>query len=117
MSITSEDKQKLVSRFQRHHKDSGSSEVQISILTERIKNLTDHFKVHKKDHHSRKGLLALVSRRRKLLDYLKKRENQKYQKNYSGIKYQEVKDYFKTNVSSALFSKDKGKQLCKNQLN
>lgn len=80
MSITSEDKQKMIGRFQRDHKDTGSPEVQISILTKRIKNLTGHFKFHKKDHHSRRGLLGMVSRRRKLLDYLKKRDYPKYLK-------------------------------------
>lgn len=78
MSITSEDKQKLIGRFQRDHKDTGSPEVQVSILTTRIKNLTEHFKVHKKDHHSRRGLLGLVARRRKLLDYLRRKDYTKY---------------------------------------
>lgn len=78
MSITSEEKQNLIGNFQRDPKDTGSPEVQISLLTTRIKNLTEHFKVHKKDHHSRRGLLGLVSRRRKLLDYLKKKDFQKY---------------------------------------
>lgn len=80
MSITQEDKQKLVGRFQRDHKDTGSPEIQIAIITERIKNLTGHFNVHKKDHHSRRGLLGLVSRRRRLLKYLKKKDNQRYLK-------------------------------------
>lgn len=78
MSIASEDKQKLISRFQRDNKDTGSPEVQVSVLTERIKSLTGHFKLHKKDHHSRRGLLGLVSRRRKLLDYLKRKNYPKY---------------------------------------
>lgn len=80
MSITSEDKQKLIGRFQRNHKDTGSDEVQVAILTKRIKNLTAHFNMHKKDHHSRRGLLGLVSKRRKLLDYLKRKDYQKYLK-------------------------------------
>lgn len=80
MSITSEEKQKLIGRFQRDHKDTGSPEVQISLLTTRIKNLTGHFKVHKKDHHSRRGLLGLVARRRKLLDYLKRKDYERYLK-------------------------------------
>ena len=80
MSITSEEKQKQIGRFQRNHKDTGSPEVQISIITNRIQTLTDHFKDHKKDHNSRKGLLGLVSRRRKLLNYLKKKDYQKYLK-------------------------------------
>ncbi len=80
MSITSEAKQKLIGSFQRDHKDSGSPEVQAAVLTERIKNLTEHFKVHKKDHHSRRGLLGMVARRRKLLDYLKRKNYQSYLK-------------------------------------
>jgi len=80
VSITSEDKQKLIGRFQRDHKDTGSPEVQVSVLTTRIKNLTEHFKVHKKDHHSRRGLLGLVARRRKLLDYLRRKDYTKYLK-------------------------------------
>jgi small subunit ribosomal protein S15 len=80
VSITRKEKQKLVRRFQRDHKDTGSPEVQAAILTKRIKNLTGHFKTHKKDHHSRRGLLGMVSRRRKLLDYLKRTDFQKYLK-------------------------------------
>jgi small subunit ribosomal protein S15 len=80
LSITSEDKQKLIGRFQRNHKDTGSPEVQAAILTRRIKNLTEHFNTHKKDHHSRRGLLGLVSKRRKLLDYLKVVDYKKYLK-------------------------------------
>jgi small subunit ribosomal protein S15 len=80
VSITVEGKQKLISKFQRDHKDTGSTEVQIAILTKRIKSLTEHFKSHKKDNHSRKGLLGLVSRRRKLLQYLKREDYQKYLK-------------------------------------
>jgi len=80
VSITSEDKQKLIGRFQRNHKDTGSAEVQVAILTKRIKNLTSHFDMHKKDHHSRRGLLGLVAKRRKLLDYLKRKDYQKYLK-------------------------------------
>ncbi|MCK4819631.1 30S ribosomal protein S15 [bacterium] len=80
MSITSEQKQKQISSFQRNHKDTGSPEVQISILTTRIKNLTDHFKTHKKDHHSRKGLLGMVSKRRQLLKYIRKTDYDAYLK-------------------------------------
>ncbi|MCP5051550.1 MAG: 30S ribosomal protein S15 [bacterium] len=78
MSITSEEKKDLIGKFQRDEKDTGSPEVQVSLLTKRIKNLTDHFKAHKKDHHSRRGLLAMVARRRKLLDYLKRKDFTKY---------------------------------------
>lgn len=76
MSITAERKQTLIQEYARDPKDTGSPEVQISILTERIVNLTAHFKTHAKDHHSRRGLLVLVGKRRRLLDYLK-RENAK----------------------------------------
>jgi small subunit ribosomal protein S15 len=78
VSVTREDKQKLIGRFQRDHKDTGSPEVQISLLTNRIRDLTGHFKLHKKDNHSRRGLLAMVAKRRKLLDYLKRKNYQKY---------------------------------------
>lgn len=79
MSITSEKKQKLIKEFQREKEDTGSPEVQIAILTERISALTGHMNAHKKDFHSRYGLLKLVSRRRKLLDYLNKRNPESYQ--------------------------------------
>ena len=79
MSIKKETKTALITEYKAHEKDTGSPEVQIAILTERINNLTEHFKVHKKDHSSRRGLLKLVSQRRRLLDYLKKHDNAKYQ--------------------------------------
>ncbi len=63
-------KEKIVEKHRRHDKDTGSPEVQIALLTDRIKELTDHFKLHKKDHHSRRGLLLLVGKRRRLLNYL-----------------------------------------------
>lgn len=74
MSITNEQKQTLINKFQRTSNDTGSTHVQVAILTERIKYLTEHFKTHKKDHHSRRGLLILVARRRRLLQYLKKND-------------------------------------------
>jgi small subunit ribosomal protein S15 len=80
VSITTEEKQKLIRKFQRNPNDTGSPEVQISLLTERILDLTGHFKVHKKDHHSRRGLLGMVSKRKKLLDYLKGKDYQAYLK-------------------------------------
>ena len=80
MSITVEKKGQLISEYQRKEKDTGSPEVQIALLTERINNLTEHFKVHKKDHHSRRGLLILVGRRRKLLDYLNAKDPERYRK-------------------------------------
>jgi small subunit ribosomal protein S15 len=71
-------KKETIKGFQKHGTDTGSSEVQIALLTERINGLTDHFKKNKKDHHSRRGLLMLVNRRRKLLKYLKSVDNAKY---------------------------------------
>ncbi len=78
MSITAERKNALVKEFAQKAGDTGSPEVQVAILTERINNLTDHFKTHKKDNHSRRGLLKLVSSRRSLLDYLKKKDESRY---------------------------------------
>ncbi|HHN73331.1 MAG TPA: 30S ribosomal protein S15 [Thermopetrobacter sp.] len=79
MSITPERKQELIREFATAEGDTGSPEVQVAILTERIRNLTEHFKVHRKDNHSRRGLLKLVSQRRKLLDYLKRKDAARYQ--------------------------------------
>ena len=73
-----EKKQELVQKFKRHEKDTGSPEVQVALLSERITYLTDHFKTHKKDHHSRRGLLKLVGQRRRLLDYLKSTDLGRY---------------------------------------
>jgi small subunit ribosomal protein S15 len=78
MSITKEKKQELIGTYRKHETDTGSPEVQIALLTERIANLTEHFKTHKKDHHSRRGLLKLVGHRRRLLDYLKKKDIERY---------------------------------------
>ena len=80
MSITKERKQEVIKANKMHEKDSGSSHVQIAVLTERINNLGPHFKSQPKDHHSRRGLLQLVSRRRKLLDYLKRENQEAYYK-------------------------------------
>ena len=79
MSITAERKQELVKQFATGKGDTGSPEVQIAILTERITNLTDHFKSHVKDNHSRRGLLKMVSQRRGLLDYMKKTDTKRYE--------------------------------------
>jgi small subunit ribosomal protein S15 len=76
--FTSEDKKKLIDRFRLHESDTGSPEVQIGLLTHRISYLTDHLKVHKKDHHSRRGLLMLVGRRRRLLNYVKSNDIKRY---------------------------------------
>ncbi len=78
MSITAERKQALMTEFATAKGDTGSPEVQVAILSERIKNLTEHFKDHKKDNHSRRGLLALVSQRRSLLDYVKRKDEARY---------------------------------------
>lgn len=76
--LSKERKTELIGTFGVHENDTGSPEVQIALLTERINYLTEHFKVHKKDHHSRRGLLKLVSHRRKLLDYLKRKDFKRY---------------------------------------
>jgi len=78
MTMTAVEKKKIVDEYARAERDTGSPEVQIALLTSRIKYLTEHFKVHKKDHHSRRGLLKLVGQRRRLLNYLKKRDLEKY---------------------------------------
>jgi small subunit ribosomal protein S15 len=80
MSITAERKQALIAEYGAKQGDTGSPEVQIAVLTERINNLTNHFKTHKKDNHSRRGLLKLVSQRRRLLDYVKSKEEGRYRK-------------------------------------
>ena len=79
MSITAERKHELITTHARTEGDTGSAEVQVAILSERIANLTEHFKTHKKDNHSRRGLLKLVSQRRSLLDHLKKSDAGRYQ--------------------------------------
>ncbi len=78
MSITTERKSELVKEYARSEGDTGSPEVQVAILTERIRNLTEHMRVHKHDFHSRRGLLVMVGQRRRLLDYLKKKEQGRY---------------------------------------
>ena len=78
MSLSSESKSEIIKEYSRGDRDTGSSEVQIAILTKRITELTDHFSEHKKDHHSRQGLLKMVSKRRKLLDYLKNNDQDRY---------------------------------------
>ena len=78
MSVTAEKKQEIISDNARQSGDTGSPEVQVAILTERINNLTQHFKAHHKDNHSRRGLLAMVNKRRSLLDYLKKKDVARY---------------------------------------
>ena len=78
MSVTAERKAQIIAENARGEADTGSAEVQVAILSERITNLTEHFKTHKKDNHSRRGLLKLVSKRRRLLDYLKRNDAERY---------------------------------------
>ena len=78
MSITAERKQDLIKEHGRGKEDTGSPEVQVAILTSRIQTLTEHFKTHRKDNHSRRGLLILVNKRRSLLDYLRRKDEQRY---------------------------------------
>ena len=79
MSLPAERKQQVIKEYATKANDTGSPDVQIALLTERINSLTDHFKTHKKDNHSRRGLLKMVSTRRSLLDYMRSRDEQRYQ--------------------------------------
>lgn len=79
MSITKDTKKNLISKFAINKKDTGSTEIQIAILSERIKNLTEHFKEHKHDNHSKTGLIAMVNKRKKLMAYLSNNNNKRYQ--------------------------------------
>lgn len=78
MSLTKETKEEILSKYKTHEGDTGSPEVQVALLTRRILDLTEHFKTHKKDNHSRRGLLKMVSHRRRLLDYLKRTDIERY---------------------------------------
>jgi small subunit ribosomal protein S15 len=78
MALVAEKKSEVVQKYRRHDKDTGSPEVQVALITERIAYLTEHFKTHKKDHHSRRGLLKLVGQRRRLLDYLRQVDQNRY---------------------------------------
>lgn len=80
MSVTKEQKQHIIENHRIHEHDTGSPEIQIALLTARINQLTGHFKVHKKDHHSRRGLLKMVGKRRRLLEYLKSKSIERYQR-------------------------------------
>ena len=80
MPLVKEQKDTIITDFRAHDSDTGSSEVQIALLSARITYLTEHFKTHKKDHHSRRGLLKLVGRRRRLLDYLRRQDHERYQR-------------------------------------
>ena len=79
MSLSIESKSEVIESYRTHESDTGSPEVQVAILTKRIEYLTEHFKIHAKDHHSRQGLLKMVGRRRRLLDYLKRKDLNRYQ--------------------------------------
>jgi small subunit ribosomal protein S15 len=79
------EKQELVTKYRTHEKDTGSPEVQVALLSERINHLTEHFKIHKKDHHGRRGLLKIVGHRRRLLDYLKSKDLNRYKKLIEGL--------------------------------
>ena len=76
--LTPERKTEIIANYRREANDTGSPEVQVALLTEKIRYLTEHFQTHKKDHHSRRGLLAMVSQRRRLLDYLNRQDSQRY---------------------------------------
>ena len=78
--LATDRKQEIIGKFRSHDTDTGSPEVQIALLSERITTLTEHFRTHKKDHHSRRGLLKIVGQRRRLLDYLKSRDVERYRK-------------------------------------
>ncbi|HUV58944.1 MAG TPA: 30S ribosomal protein S15 [Desulfatiglandales bacterium] len=78
MVLTNKDKRKIIDKFKIHDKDTGSSKVQIALLTKRINDLTGHFKIHPKDHHSRRGLLKMVGQRRRFLSYIKRRDPSQY---------------------------------------
>ena len=85
MSLSTEEKSKVIEQYQQGNSDTGSSEIQIALLSKRIEFLSEHFSVHKKDHHSRHGLLKMVNTRRKLLDYLKRKNIDRYQSIISSL--------------------------------
>ena len=85
MAVEAERKTALVKQYQTHEKDTGSPEVQVALLSERIGELTEHFKTHRKDHHSRRGLLKMVGQRRRLLDYLRDKDPNRYKKLIDGL--------------------------------
>lgn len=85
MTFTVEGKTQIIKKYQSHEGDTGSSEVQIALLTGRLNYLTDHFKTHSKDHHSRHGLIKIVNRRRKLLDHLRREDTKRYQEIISDL--------------------------------
>lgn len=90
MALTKESKQDIIENFKTHKSDTGSAEVQIALLTQIIKDLTEHLKIHKKDHHSRRGLLKKVGRRRALLIYLKAKNIEKYREILEKLKIRDI---------------------------
>lgn len=86
MPLTKEDKEKVIKKFGKDEKDTGATEVQIGLLTQRILELTEHFKEHKKDHNSRRGLMKLVGQRRRLLKYLQREDQERYKKILKSLK-------------------------------
>lgn len=90
MALAKKDKEKIINEFKMHDSDTGSPEVQIALLTKRILELTEHLKIHKKDHHSRRGLLKMVGQRRALLVYLKKNELEKYREIIKKLNLREI---------------------------
>ena len=86
MALTKENKKKVISDYKQNKKDTGSVEVQVALLTERINGLSSHFQAKTKDHHSRRGLIKMVSRRKKLLSYIKKQDEDRYKKLISSLK-------------------------------
>ena len=85
MALSTEVKSEIIEKFRTHDSDVGSPEVQVALLTKRINELTEHFKIHKKDHHGRRGLLKLVGRRRRMLAYLKKKDLERYRKTIESL--------------------------------
>ena len=85
MALATARKHELVEKYRTHTTDTGSPEVQVALLTERINGLTEHFKAHKKDHHSRRGLLQMVSQRKQLLEYLKRKDENRYKSLIQGL--------------------------------
>ena len=92
MPLNTASKNEIVKEYQTHEHDTGSPEVQVALLTQRIRELTEHFKVHKHDHHSRRGLLKLVGRRRRLLDYMKRQDFARYRHHHRAPRHPQVAD-------------------------
>ena len=116
MTMSAEQKQAIVDEYGKSPQDTGSTEVQIALLTARITDLTPHFQSHQKDHHSRQGLVRLVNQRRKLLDYLKSKDVERYRE-LIGIVRQEYEDLVKNDVQRAISAdEDAIAKLCANYI-